>query len=118
MTMTAERDDVPAEITLTSGTLAALMADPELMQAMEAARREGGTASLVAFLDEHGLSWRAGGSDPHAAFADAIEHGGVEFGGPFPDIITGSPEYRDAAGDRRKAARKAQRKARKTQRRR
>lgn len=116
--MTTERDDVPAEITLPADTLAALMADPELMQVMEAARREGGTAGLVVFLDEHGLRWRAGGSDPHAAFADALEHGGVEFGSPFRDIITGGPEYWDAAGDRRKAARKAQRKARKTQRRR
>jgi hypothetical protein len=107
-----QRQDVPSEITLGPQTMAAVMGDPVLMAEMEAARNEGGTAGLIDWLDERGLTWHAGGANAGRAFAEAGGLGAAEwFGDSGP-----SPEQR--AADKRKAARKAQRKARKSSRRR
>jgi hypothetical protein len=117
--------EVPDEVTLTADTMERLMADPELMAGVDAASKEGGTAGLITFLDAHGLRWRAGGSDPMTALADAAAHGGLAFGGPL--FESGGPEFGGAGGlgstqgttgDRRKAARKVQRGARRANRRR
>jgi hypothetical protein len=122
--MTDERD-VPAEITLTGDTLAALMADPALAAELDRVRDEQGRAAMLNWLDAHGLRWRAGGSDPVTALANAATFGGLEFDdvpvsgfGPALELLD-QPEGRDdLAAQRRKAARKAQRKARKATRRR
>lgn len=63
--------DVPGEITLTGPTVQILMTRPDIADQIDAARAEHGTAGVIGVLDEHGLTWRAGGSDPFAAFADA-----------------------------------------------
>jgi hypothetical protein len=74
----AERVDIPAEITLPADTMQRLMDDPDLIDAVDAAREEGGTAGLIAFLDAHGLRWRAGGSFPADVLADGVVYGGLE----------------------------------------
>lgn len=48
-----------------------IMSTPGMDEEIEKVTEEGGNAALIAYLDEHGLSWRAGGSDPFAALADA-----------------------------------------------
>lgn len=114
--MTDERE-VPAEITLTADTVAALAADPDLAAELNRVREEQGRAALLDWLDDHGLRWRAGGSDPAAAFADAAAFDALTFDGPlFEHHHDERPPGRDQA--RRKAARKAQRQARKAGRRR
>ncbi len=115
-TMTEERE-VPPQITLTADTVAALAADPDLAAELNRVRDEEGRAAMLDWLDEHGLRWRAGGSDPAAAFADAASLGGLSFGGPMFEHHHHDerPPGREQA--RRKAARKAQRNARKAGRR-
>lgn len=107
--------DTPDEITLPGDTVAALMADPALMQEMEQVGEQG-TAELIAWLDAHGLRWRPGGSTAAAAFTAAAAHGhatfdGPLFGRPWPDTSA------DRAVQRRKAIRKAARRARRATRR-
>lgn len=103
--------DVPADITLTADTTAALMADPDLADELERVEQEQGRAAMLDWLDARGLRWRAGGSDPAAAFRDAAAAGALEFGGPLFDSALSQDDGRRAT-QRRKAARKAQRKAR------
>ena len=76
--------DEDREITLTADTVAAVMADPALADGLERAG-ERGTDALVAWLDEHGLRWREGGSDPLAAIADAAAAAGLVFE-PLPPL--------------------------------
>jgi hypothetical protein len=123
MTDADGRDNAVREITLTSATVQALMADRELMAEMERVREEQGQPAMLAWLDAHGLEWREGGSTPEAAFAS----GGFEtdlFDDPFAfgDVPTFGPAPSDHAEARaevrRRQARKAQKKARKASRRR
>lgn len=93
----------PEQITLPMPTMMALEQDPELMAELEAVRAEGGRAAMIEWLDEHGLTWHAGGTDPMRALADALEMGGMfEVGGPMFE----SPR------PNRKARRQAERAAR------
>lgn len=114
--MTDERPAGDREITLTSATVQALMADPELADQLEAAREAGGTAALTEFLDAHGLSWREGRSDPAAAFSGDAGLDWEWFGADSEPDPAAVAEQR--AQERRKSARKAQKKARKASRRR
>lgn len=106
--------DTPEEITIPGSTIEELMARG-LMGEMERVGDEGGTEALIAWLDGHGLRWRAGGSDPTAAIADAIAHGGVEVGGPlFEPLSSPEPPPRPpSAGPSRAQRRKAAHKNRK-----
>jgi hypothetical protein len=117
--------EAPDEITLTSDTVAALMADPALMDELDEVREQHGRAAMVEWLDAHGLAWRAGGSTPEAAFAS----GGFDMSFDDPTVLddifgdalfAGSPDQQAEArhADRRRAARKAQKRARKAGRRR
>jgi hypothetical protein len=91
-----------------------IMDTPGMADEVDRVSEEGGTAALIRYLDAHGLRWRAGGSDPTTAFADAAIHGGLIFDGPLFGSDGGGQAR---ALQRRRAASKAARKARRTNRR-
>lgn len=109
--------DVPSEITLSQETMAHLLTDPALMAEVDAVSDAHGTAGLIAWLDERGLTWHAGGPDPLRAFGLTED----DLDGPLgrtlrvvqSDPAPGPATPEDRAAARRKAARKAQRQARK-----